>query len=71
VGRIQVLALPIFFLKGVLTNETKRLLEPNECVVVLVDFQAGLAFGLESTARQILLGNAVALARTALEFNAI
>jgi len=49
-------------------NETKRLLQPDECVMVLVDFQAGLAFGVESTARQILLGNAVALARTALEF---
>ncbi len=48
-------------------NETKRLLQPDECVMVLVDFQAGLAFGVEST-RQILLGNAVALARTALEF---
>jgi Isochorismatase family len=43
-------------------NETKRLLQPDECVMVLVDFQAGLAFGVESTARQILLGNAVALA---------
>jgi hypothetical protein len=36
-------------------NETSRLLEPNECVIVLLDFQAGLAFGAESTARQIPL----------------
>jgi nicotinamidase-related amidase len=31
-------------------------------------FQAGLAFGVESTARQALLGNAVSLARTAVVF---
>ena len=49
-------------------TEAKRLLEPSECLIVFVDFQAGLAFGVESTARQILLGNAVALARTAVEF---
>jgi nicotinamidase-related amidase len=36
--------------------------------MVLVDFQAGLAFGVESTARQVLLGNAVSLARTAVVF---
>jgi hypothetical protein len=36
-------------------NETNWLLEPDECVTVLVDFQAELAFGVESTARQIPL----------------
>jgi nicotinamidase-related amidase len=49
-------------------NGTQRLLQPDECALVLVDFQAGLAFGVESTARQVLLGNAVSLARTAVVF---
>jgi hypothetical protein len=34
-------------------------------VASLVDFQAGLGFGVESASRQVLLNNAVALARTA------
>jgi nicotinamidase-related amidase len=49
-------------------NATQKLLQPDECAMVLVDFQAGLAFGVESTARQVLLGNAVSLARTAVVF---
>jgi nicotinamidase-related amidase len=49
-------------------NGTQTLLQPSQCVLVLVDFQAGLAFGVESMARQVLLGNAVSLARTALVF---
>jgi nicotinamidase-related amidase len=49
-------------------NGTQRLLQPDECALVLVDFQAGLAFGVESTARQVLVGNAVSLARTAVVF---
>ena len=44
------------------------LLKPDECALLLVDFQAGLAFGVESSARQMLLNNAVALARTAIAF---
>ena len=44
------------------------LLKPDECALLPVDFQAGLAFGVESTARQTLLNNAVALARTAIAF---
>ena len=44
------------------------LLKPEECALLLVDFQAGLAFGVESVARQTLLNNAVALARTAIAF---
>lgn len=43
----------------------KSLLNPQDCALLLVDFQAGLAFGVESSARQVLLQNAVALARTA------
>ncbi len=45
------------------------LLKPDECVMLLVDFQAGLGFGVESASRQVLLNNAVALARTAAAFN--
>jgi nicotinamidase-related amidase len=44
------------------------LLKPEECAMLLVDFQAGLAFGVESIARQAILNNAVALARTAVAF---
>ena len=45
------------------------LLQPEQCVLLLVDFQAGLAFGVESIARQTLLNNAVAAARTAQAFH--
>jgi nicotinamidase-related amidase len=48
---------------------TDTLLKPEECVMLLVDFQAGLGFGVESASRQVLLNNAVALARTAAAFN--
>jgi hypothetical protein len=44
------------------------LMKPEECVMLLVDFQAGLGFGVESTSRQVVLNNAVALARTAVAF---
>lgn len=46
----------------------KSLLEPQDCALLLVDFQAGLAFGVESSARETLLHNAIALARTAVVF---
>jgi nicotinamidase-related amidase len=46
----------------------EKLLKPEQCALLLVDFQAGLAFGVESLARQTLLNNAVALARTAVAF---
>jgi nicotinamidase-related amidase len=48
---------------------TDTLLRPEDCAVLLVDFQAGLGFGVESGSRQLLLNNAVALARTAAAFN--
>src|SRR5262245_51492125 len=48
---------------------TDTLLKPEECVMLLVDFPAGLGFGVESASRQVLLNNAVALARTAAAFN--
>lgn len=44
------------------------LLLPDECALLLVDLQAGLAFGVGSEDRQVLLNNAVALARTARVF---
>ena len=48
---------------------TDTLLKPEECAMLLVDFQAGLGFGVESASRQVLLNNAVSLARTAAAFN--
>ncbi len=44
------------------------LLTPDECALLLIDHQAGLAFGVGSSDRQALLGNTVALARTAINF---
>ena len=44
------------------------LLKPEECVMLFVDFQAGLGFAVESASRQVVLNNAVALARTAVTF---
>jgi nicotinamidase-related amidase len=48
--------------------KTETLLKPQDCVVLLVDFQAGLGFGVESIGRQVILNNAVALAKTAVAF---
>jgi len=48
---------------------TDTLLKPETCAMLLVDFQAGLGFGVESASRQVLLNNAVALARTAAAFS--
>jgi len=50
-------------------NGSETLLKPAECVILLVDLQAGLGFGTESMPRQILLNNAIALAKTATAFN--
>jgi nicotinamidase-related amidase len=44
------------------------LLKPDECALLLIDHQAGLAFGVESIDPQVLLNNTVALARTASVF---
>jgi nicotinamidase-related amidase len=44
------------------------LLTPQECTLLLIDQQAGLAFGVGSIDRQTLLGNTIALARTATVF---
>src|SRR5215475_15290547 len=45
------------------------LIQSGECVLLLVDLQAGLAFGVSSEDRQALVNNAVALARTAVVFD--
>jgi len=49
--------------------ELDVLLKPEECVMLFVDFQAGLGFGVESMPRQVVVNNAVALARTCAAFS--
>jgi nicotinamidase-related amidase len=44
------------------------LLKPQECTLVLIDQQAGLAFGVGSIDRQVHLNNTIALAKTATVF---
>ncbi|MGY4501810.1 hypothetical protein ACVWYH_005767 [Bradyrhizobium sp. GM24.11] len=46
-------------------SDSKTLLQPNDCALVLIDQQAGLAFGVGSIDRQVLLNNTIALTRTA------
>jgi nicotinamidase-related amidase len=45
-----------------------RLLVPEDCALLLIDQQAGLAFGVGSIDRQALLNNVIALAKTARAF---
>jgi nicotinamidase-related amidase len=49
-------------------NGPAALIQPAQCVLLLVDHQAGLAFGVGSSDRQVILNNAVALAKTAIAF---
>jgi nicotinamidase-related amidase len=49
-------------------NGSKTLLNPSECALFLVDLQAGLGYGVESMPRQVLINNAIALAKTASTF---
>jgi len=51
-----------------MTEPAVRLLIPDECALLLVDQQAGLAFGVGSIDRQVLLNNVIALAKTARAF---
>jgi nicotinamidase-related amidase len=44
------------------------LLKPGDCTLLCVDYQAGLAFGVGSIDRQMLINNASALVRTAVAF---
>jgi nicotinamidase-related amidase len=48
--------------------DSTSLLTPEAAALVLVDQQAGLAFGVGSIDRQVLLNNTIALARTAVVF---
>ena len=47
----------------------ETLVQPADCLFLFVDYQAGLAFGVESIARQGILNNAISLARTAMVFD--
>ena len=49
-------------------DDLTTLLTPTDCALLLIDQQAGLAFGVGSIDRQVLLGNTIALARTAKVF---
>ncbi len=49
-------------------NSPDPLLTSDQCALLLIDQQAGLAFGVGSSDRQGLLNNTVALARTAMVF---
>jgi hypothetical protein len=46
-------------------RESDILIEPKVCALVLVDQQAGLAFGVGSMDRNMLLKDVIVLARTA------
>src|SRR5215475_1990107 len=48
---------------------TLPLLKPSDCAVVLVDFQAGLAFAAGSADRQDIRNGALALSKTAVAFS--
>ncbi len=50
-------------------HDALKLMEPKDCALLLVDQQAGLAFGVGSIDRQVLLNNVIALARTATVFS--
>jgi nicotinamidase-related amidase len=50
-------------------NSPAPLLQPAQCALLLIDQQAGLAFGVGSSDRQVLLNNTIALARTAVVFD--
>jgi nicotinamidase-related amidase len=50
-------------------NSPAPFLEPAQCALLLIDQQAGLAFGVGSSDRQVLLNNTIALARTAVVFD--
>jgi nicotinamidase-related amidase len=49
-------------------DSLENLLTPENCALVLIDHQAGLAFGVQSIDRQTLLNNTIALVSTAVAF---
>jgi len=46
-------------------SAANALLKPEECVMLLVDFQAGLGFAVESIPRRLVLNNADSRTRAA------
>lgn len=54
--------------RGIGMNSPAPLKQPTQCALLLIDQQAGLAFGVGSSDRQVLLNNTVALARAATVF---
>jgi nicotinamidase-related amidase len=54
--------------RGIGMNSPAPLIQPTQCALLLIDQQAGLAFGVGSSDRQVLLNNTVALARAATVF---
>ena len=47
------------WLREVQMPDKVPLIQPGECVLLLVDLQAGLAFGVSSEDRQTLINNAI------------
>lgn len=52
-----------------MTYPAKTLLNPDECLLILVDHQPQMSFGVTSIDRQTLKNNVVALAKTAKTFD--
>ena len=52
-----------------MSESAMRLLVPEDCALLLIDQQAGLAFAVGSIDRQTLLNNVIALAQTARAFS--
>src|SRR5262245_50616850 len=67
-GRVSIAFIGINFERSV-AMASLPLLNPSECTVVLVDFQAGLAFATGSADRQGIRSAALALAKTAVAFS--
>jgi nicotinamidase-related amidase len=51
------------------TKAVPTLLDPKNCVVLMIDYQPQMAFGVKSMDGQTLVNNATALARSAKAFN--
>lgn len=47
------------------STKIHSLLTPDNCTVILIDYQPQMVFGVESMDRQILVNNAVGLAKAA------
>jgi nicotinamidase-related amidase len=47
------------------SDELRDLLTPDNCTLMLIDFQAQMLFGVQSEDRQTVINNAVGLAKTA------